>query len=278
MRGILRAFDPAGNALDRAKAPYRQKQFGATSAARSGATGVFLRFVRTARHRREQLRQHRRSHDASRSRDAASERRQQILERPASPSKPATSRIASRTTRYWRRSITAFGVQNSRCGSTYGDALNENIEPFGGQVARSRGALLDSEDVMFVASHTSCSVEHVGQRTAVPVRAPQSGCTLARSPVRRAVRRGDQGGPTLEVIGVASVGRQRFTPQPRQRDRYQVARHDQPFPRRAPVQGGIRHRASSRTRTRHCRCTSAAATCLPRPCRRCPVVLPCPPI
>ena len=31
----------------------------------------------------------------------------------------------------------------------------------------------------------------------------------------------DQGGPTLEVTGVASVGRQRFTPQPRTNDRFQ---------------------------------------------------------
>jgi hypothetical protein len=32
----------------------------------------------------------------------------------------------------------------------------------------------------------------------------------------------NQGGPTLEVLGVASVGRQRFTPQPRKNTRYQV--------------------------------------------------------
>ena len=32
----------------------------------------------------------------------------------------------------------------------------------------------------------------------------------------------NQGGPTLEVLGVASVGRQRFTPQPRKNLRYQV--------------------------------------------------------
>ena len=32
----------------------------------------------------------------------------------------------------------------------------------------------------------------------------------------------NQGGPTLEVLGVASVGRQRFTPQPRKNQRFQV--------------------------------------------------------
>src|SRR6185369_14242698 len=33
----------------------------------------------------------------------------------------------------------------------------------------------------------------------------------------------DQGGPTLEVTGVASVGRQRFTPQPRKNNRFQLS-------------------------------------------------------
>src|SRR4030095_7466635 len=32
----------------------------------------------------------------------------------------------------------------------------------------------------------------------------------------------NQGGPTAEVLGVASVGRQRFTPQPRHSVRFQV--------------------------------------------------------
>ena len=37
----------------------------------------------------------------------------------------------------------------------------------------------------------------------------------------------NQGGPTLEVLGVASVGRQRFTPQPRQEHALSGARHRQ---------------------------------------------------
>src|SRR4029079_396513 len=32
----------------------------------------------------------------------------------------------------------------------------------------------------------------------------------------------DEGGPTVEIVGVANVGRQRFTPQPRTAVRYQV--------------------------------------------------------
>src|SRR5207244_3631661 len=37
----------------------------------------------------------------------------------------------------------------------YADGLNENIEPWGGLVARSRGAVIDSKDHMFAASHTA---------------------------------------------------------------------------------------------------------------------------
>ena len=37
----------------------------------------------------------------------------------------------------------------------YADGLNENVEPWGGLVARSRGALLDSTDHMFSAAHTN---------------------------------------------------------------------------------------------------------------------------
>ena len=59
-----------------------------------------------------------------------------------------------------------------------------------------------------------------------------SSASSSRAAIRRSTRsiriaavrawREDQGGPTLEVLGVASVGRQRFTPQPRLSDRFQV--------------------------------------------------------
>ena len=44
-------------------------------------------------------------------------------------------------------------------------------------------------------------------------------------------------GRPLEILGVASVGRQRFTPQPRLNNRYQVARHAQPVARQSPGEG-----------------------------------------
>ena len=104
----------------------------------------------------------------------------------------------------------------------YADGLNENIEPWGGLVARSRGAVLDSRDHMFSVAQTAVL-----------------GSTLVNEARFQFARRDQQvnsldprcggpctgenlGGPTLEILGVASVGRQRFTPQPRSNDRYQV--------------------------------------------------------
>lgn len=105
---------------------------------------------------------------------------------------------------------------------TYGDALNENIEPFGGQVARSRAAVLDSRDNMIAASHTAViSPRLVNELRFQFARRSQDIDSLDPScggPCTGI----DQGGPTVEITGVASVGRQRFTPQPRQNDRYQI--------------------------------------------------------
>ena len=100
--------------------------------------------------------------------------------------------------------------------------LNENIEPFGGNVARSRGAVLESDDLMFALSHlwvgsakmvNETRFQSANRDQTVNSLDPKCGgvCTLE-----------NQGGPTLEVLGVASVGRQRFTPQPRKNQRYQV--------------------------------------------------------
>ncbi len=112
--------------------------------------------------------------------------------------------------------------QNLAVRFNYADAFNENIEPWGGQTARSRGALLDSSDYMGAVSHTlvkgmrfvnELRFQYAKRDQDVNSLDPRCGgpCTAD-----------DQGGPTLEVTGFASVGRQRFTPQPRNNRRVQV--------------------------------------------------------
>ena len=102
-----------------------------------------------------------------------------------------------------------------------GTALNENIEPFGGLVAKSRGAVLLRDDVSIAVSHT-----HVFGRVVNEARiqfARQDFTVQSLDPACGGpCETDDSGGPTLELPGVASVGRQRFTPQLRKNDRYQL--------------------------------------------------------
>jgi hypothetical protein len=104
---------------------------------------------------------------------------------------------------------------------SWADTENENIEPFGGSVARSRGAVQLREDWSLSASQTDIiadrwisefRVQYAPQDQEINSLDPRCGgpCTLE-----------SQGGPTLEITGVASVGRQRFTPQPRKNRRLQ---------------------------------------------------------
>jgi hypothetical protein len=100
-------------------------------------------------------------------------------------------------------------------------ALDENIEPFGGLVARSRSATLDSVDHMAAVSHTAIRTRLVSETRAQVAYRDQmvrSNDPVCGGPCDRE----DQGGPTLEVTGVANAGRQRFTPQPRENLRYQL--------------------------------------------------------
>ena len=106
-------------------------------------------------------------------------------------------------------------AQNLTFRFNTGKELNENIEPFGGITARSRAAALDSRDVVFAASHTAV----VGSSWVNEFRFQRA----YRDQLVRSLDpncggeclEADQGGPTLEVTGYASVGRQRFTPQNR---------------------------------------------------------------
>jgi uncharacterized membrane protein len=101
------------------------------------------------------------------------------------------------------------------------DTTNENIEPFGGLVARSRGAVLLRDDVSIAGSHTQVlgrwlnesRVQFATQDFTVRSLDPRCNGSCAGNA---------DGGPTLELPGVASVGRQRFTPQLRKNNRYQL--------------------------------------------------------
>jgi hypothetical protein len=99
--------------------------------------------------------------------------------------------------------------------------LNENIEPFGGLIARSRAAMLDNTDVMGAATHSFAVSPHLLNDARVLV-AWREQLVSALDPACDGPCDGeDEGGPTVEVSGVGSLGRQRFTPTPRDNIRYQ---------------------------------------------------------
>jgi hypothetical protein len=104
----------------------------------------------------------------------------------------------------------------------FATGVNENLEPWGGQIARSRGGALDNRDDMFAGSHTSLVSSSVVHEIRFQVARRNQGVFALDPTCSGRCDADDEGGPTVEVSGVASLGRQRTTPQIRDNIRYQV--------------------------------------------------------
>jgi hypothetical protein len=104
----------------------------------------------------------------------------------------------------------------------YADGSNENTETWGGLVARSRGAALSNTDHMLAASQTDVLTSHVVNELRFQA-ASRTQSLLGLDPTCAGpCDREDEGGPTIEISGVANVGRNRLTPQLRNNVRYQM--------------------------------------------------------
>jgi hypothetical protein len=216
-------FDPAGNPIDREKASYGQKQYGFTLGGpiKQDKSFYFLSFERL---------------DIDTNNFVNIDDRNVVLlgatplGTPAQILERAGFVVETGNVPYQIKGnqfLAKFDQQltqsqNLSLRFNYADAFNENVETWGGQVARSRGASADSTDYMAAASHTAVSgmrfvnelrFQYAKRRQDVNSLDPRCGGPCTGS---------DQGGPTLEVTGVASVGRHRFTPQPRRSERVQV--------------------------------------------------------
>ncbi len=101
------------------------------------------------------------------------------------------------------------------------DGFNGNGQPFGGTVARSRGGSLDNRDYMVAGALSTVRGGLVNEFRAQVARRNQVVQSLDPACGGPCVRN-DQGGPALEVAGVASVGRYPLSPQPRLNVRYQI--------------------------------------------------------
>lgn len=113
-------------------------------------------------------------------------------------------------------------AHNLTLRANYASLINQNIEPFGGITAKSRGAEQNRKDWSVAASQT----DSISPRTINELRgqyANENQLIESLDPnCGGPCNTFDKGGPTVEIIGVASVGRQRFTPNPRKNQRYQL--------------------------------------------------------
>jgi len=103
----------------------------------------------------------------------------------------------------------------------WADLLDENVEPWGGQVARSAGAYLDSRDLMGAASFTSVLSPRTFNELRLQVAYRDQNVVSLDPTCGGACDQDNEGGPALG-IGAIRVGRQILTPQPRENIRYQV--------------------------------------------------------
>lgn len=223
-KGYFEEFNPAGQRIAQDKAPYSQKQFGGTLGGpiQKNKTFFFGSFERL---------------DITASNFVTIDDTTQVpglsggfLGTPAGILRAAGFPVETGNVPYAVRGNQVLAKVDRQISPTqglvlrfnYADHLNENIEPFGGIVAKSRAASLDAKDYMAAASHTAVvGTRLVNELRFQFARRDQTIDSLDPNCGGPCVAE-TQGGPTLEVLGVASVGRQRFTPQPRLSDRYQV--------------------------------------------------------
>jgi hypothetical protein len=197
-------FDIAGNSIEREKPPFRQRQSGATLGGplQRNKTFFFLSFEHT---------------DVQDARlvtidSAAAALLNRIgfpVETGNEPLAIANTELVGKVDRQWAptRALTLRG--------NHADVNREGIDDYGGIVARSRGTVQLRRDWSVSAAETDVwsnrwinelRAQYANQDQRINALDPLCGgpCTGV-----------DQGGPSLEVTGLAAVGRQRITPQVR---------------------------------------------------------------
>ena len=231
-RGHFEDFDPAGNRIDAAKAPFSQKQFGGTIGGpiRRDKTFFFASVERLdvstsnfVNIDDRTIIRHPVSPALSLCPAGQTCTAAQILRNAGFPVETGNVPYAVESTQFLAKIDQQLKpTQNLSFRVNVADDLNENLEPFGGLVARSRAAALDSRDWMVAASHTAVISTKIVNELRFQL-ASRDQVVYSLDPTCNGICDMEtEGGPTLEVTGFASVGRQRFTPQPRENIRYQV--------------------------------------------------------
>ena len=158
-KGYFEKFNPAGQPITQDKAPYSQKQFGATLGGpmRKDRTFFFGSFERLDVRASNFVT----IDDTTRVPGPAGG----FLGTPAGILRAAGFPVETGNIPYAVKGNQFLAKVDHQISPTqglvlrfnYADTLNENIEPFGGIVAKSRAASLDAKDYMAAASHTAVS-------------------------------------------------------------------------------------------------------------------------
>ena len=224
-KGYFERFDAAGNPIDRPKAPYNQKQFGATLGGPIKRDQIFFfgAFERL---------------DTQASNFVTIDDQTMVfhpflgtpLGTPAQILRDAGFPVETGHVPYAVRSTQGLGkvtyqirpAQHLGLRVNWTKGLDENVEPFGGIVARSRAGSSDTTNGSAVGSLTSVlSTTSVNEMRVQVV--DYSTYLNALDPNCNGPCLGEnQGGPNVEVTGVAGVGRQRTTPLARESFRTQI--------------------------------------------------------
>ncbi len=104
----------------------------------------------------------------------------------------------------------------------WANALDENVEAFGGITARSRAGAMESRDYSVAASLTSIVSSNALNELRTQISNRDQVLKALDPTCSGECDAEDEGGPTVEIIGVASVGRQRVAPQARESTRVQL--------------------------------------------------------
>jgi hypothetical protein len=217
-------FNPAGVAIDQEKAPYGQQQFGGTFGGplRRDRSFYFVSFERLNIDTNNFVTID--DHDVVTVGGRAVGSTADILRRAGFPVEIGHVPYRVNADQLLSKVDHKLGAaQDLSVRFNWAGNFNENIEPWGGLVAKSRGASVDSNDLMAAASHmwVPSSSRIVNELRSQVAYRDQS--TLALDPVCSGLcDQEGEGGPTVEVSGGPSVGRQRFTPQLRRNVRFQV--------------------------------------------------------